>query len=208
MTLSDIAIRRPVFTTVMMLAILVLGTMSLRSLGTDLFPDVTFPLVTITTVYPGAAPGEVESQVSRPLEDAVAGLNDLDTVRSFSRESVSMVMVVFKLSANIDKAAEDVRERVASVRANLPSDVREPSIRRVDIGAAPIQTYVANSPGLSNDQLRRICEDTIKPQLERVQGVAAVDVVGGQDREVHAALLLPKYPIPECASEYPGILYE
>ena len=188
MTLSDIAIRRPVFTTVMMLAILVLGTMSLRSLGTDLFPDVTFPLVTITTVYPGAAPGEVESQVSRPLEDAVAGLNDLDTVRSFSRESVSMVMVVFKLSANIDKAAQDVRERVASVRANLPSDVREPSIRRVDIGAAPIQTYVANSPGLSNDQLRRICEDTIKPQLERVQGVAAVDVVGGQDREVHVEI--------------------
>lgn len=184
MTISDIAIRRPVFTIVLMLGLMVMGLMSLRSLGTDLFPNVTFPIVTITTVYPGAAPSEVESQVTRQLEDAVAGLNDLDTVRSFSRESVSVVLVVFKLSADIDKAAQDVRERVSAVRSNLPAEVREPSVRRVDIGAAPIQTYVATGAGLSNEQLRRIAEDTVKPLLERVAGVAAVEVLGGKDREI------------------------
>lgn len=183
MSLSDIAIRRPVFTLVVMIGLMVLGVMSLRSLGTDLFPDVTFPVVTITTVYPGAAPGEVESQVSRPLEDAVAGINDLDTVRSFSRESVSVVIVMFKLKADIDKAAQDVRERVSGARPNLPQQVREPSIRRVDVGAAPIRTYVVTG-AMSHEALRRVTEDTIKPALERVPGVAAIEVVGGRDREV------------------------
>lgn len=184
MSLSDIAIRRPVFTMVIMLAIMVMGGMSWRSLGTDLFPDVTFPVVTITTVYPGAAPAEIESQVSKPIEDAVAGINDLDTVRSFSRESVSAVVVLFKLSADIDKAAQDVRERVAAARSKLPTDVREPTIRRIDVGAAPVLTYVAKGAGQTNEELRRVTEDQLKPLLERVPGVAGVEVYGGKDREV------------------------
>ena len=188
MTLSDVAIRRPVFTTVLVLGLLVMGLMSLRSLGTDLFPDVTFPVVTITTIYPGASPGEVEQQVTKPLEDAVASVNDLDTVRSFSRESVSTVVVLFKLSANIDRAAQEVRERVASMRSNLPTEVREPSIRRIDVGAAPIRTYVVTGAGMSKEQLRRITEDILKPQIERVPGVAALEVIGGRDREVRVEL--------------------
>ncbi|MSP92807.1 MAG: hypothetical protein EXR79_13545 [Myxococcales bacterium] len=198
MSLSDIAIRRPVLTIVVTLGILIMGGMSLRSLGTDLFPNVNFPVVTITTVYPGASPGEVESQLTRPIEDAVAGLEALDSVRSFSRESVSVVVVLFKLSADIEKAATGVRERLAAVRGALPAQIREPSIRRVDVGATPIRTYVA-AGNLTNEQLRRATEDLIKPALERVAGVAAVEVVGGRDREVHvevdrrkvAALNLP-----------------
>ena len=188
MTLSDVAIARPVFTLVVQLGILVLGLMSWKSLGTDLFPDVTFPVVTVTTIYPGAAPGEVESQVTRPIEDAVAGINDLDTVRSFSRESVSVVVVLFKLRANIDRAAQDVRERVGAVRPNLPGDAREPSIRRIDVGAAPILTYVTSGAGLTNDELRKITEDTLRPQLERVGGVASVEVIGGRDRQIQVAI--------------------
>ena len=184
MTLSDVAIRRPVFTLVIQIGILVLGLMSWRSLGTDLFPDVTFPVVTVTTIYPGAAPAEVESQVTRQIEDAVSGINDLDTVRSFSRESVSVVVVLFKLRANIDRASQDVRERVAAVRASLPNDARDPTIRRIDVGAAPIMTFVTTGAGLTNDQLRRITEDTLRPQLERVPGVASVEVLGGRDRQV------------------------
>ncbi|MBM4343744.1 MAG: efflux RND transporter permease subunit [Deltaproteobacteria bacterium] len=188
MTLSDVAIARPVFTLVVQLGILVLGLMSWRSLGTDLFPDVTFPVVTITTIYPGAAPAEIESQITRPMEDAVAGINDLDTVRSFSRESVSVVVVLFKLRANIDRAAQDVRERVGAVRPNLPGDAREPSIRRIDVGAAPILTYVTSGAGLTNDELRRVTEDVVRPQLERVAGVASVEVIGGRDRQIHVAI--------------------
>jgi len=184
MTLSDIAIRRPVFTTVITVGLMVLGLMSYRSIGTDLFPDVNFPIITVMTVYPGASPSEIESQVTRPLEDAVAGINDLDTVRSYSRESVSVVLVVFKLKANIDKAAQDVRERVAGARAKLPTDVREPSVRRVDVGAAPILTLLASGP-MSNEELRKITEDQVKPALERVKDVAAVEVIGGKDRQIH-----------------------
>ena len=114
MTLSDVAIRRPVFTVVLTLALMVMGVMSIRSLGTDLFPDVTFPVVTIQTIYPGASPGEVEQQITKPLEDAVSSVNDLDTIRSFSRESVSTVVVLFKLSANIDRAVQDQTDYGAS----------------------------------------------------------------------------------------------
>ncbi len=188
MTLSDVAIRRPVFTVVLMLALMVMGVMSIRSLGTDLFPDVTFPIVTITTIYPGASPSEIEQQITKPLEDAVSSVNDLDTIRSFSRESVSTVVVLFKLSANIDRATQEVRERVAAIRSNLPTEVREPSIRRVDMGATPIRTYVATGAGMSKEQLRRITEDILKPQIERVAGVAALEVIGGRDREVRVEL--------------------
>ncbi len=188
MTLSDVAIRRPVFTLVLMLALMVMGIMSIRSLGTDLFPDVTFPVVTITTIYPGASPGEIEQQITKPLEDACSSVNDLDTIRSFSRESVSTVLILFKLSANIDRATQEVRERVAAIRSNLPTDVREPSIRRVDMGATPIRTYVATGAGMSKEQLRRITEDILKPQIERVPGVAALEVIGGRDREVRVEL--------------------
>jgi hydrophobe/amphiphile efflux-1 (HAE1) family protein len=187
MTLSDVAIKRPVFTLVLTMGLMVMGAMSLRNLGTDLFPAVNFPVVTVTTVYPGAAPGEVEAQVTRPLEDAVAGLEGLDFVKSYSRESVSVVVVLFNLSADIEKAATGVRERVAAVRPQMPAMAKEPSIRRVDVGAAPIRTYVATG-NLSHEDFKRITEDVVKPALERVPGVAAVEVVGGRDREVQVEL--------------------
>jgi len=183
MTLSDIAIRRPVFTTVVTMGLMVLGAMSLRNIGTDLFPDVNFPIVTVQTIYPGASPAEVESQLTRPIEDAVAGINGLETVRSFSRESVSVVVVLFKLSANIDVAAQDVRDRIAGVRLKLPTDIREPTIRRVDIGAAPVMSYLVNAD-VPPEEIRRVTEDLIKPNLERAPGVAAIEVNGGRDREI------------------------
>lgn len=184
MTLSDIAIKRPVFTIVMQLVLIVLGVMSLRSMGTDLFPDVSFPLVMVNTIYPGASPSEVETQVSKPIEDAVAGIAGLDTVRSSSRESFSTVIVIFKMSTNIDQAAQDVRDRLSAIRPNLPTDVREPMIRRVDVGATPVLMYLASAEGKSTQEIKRITEESLKPQLERVPGVAAVEVVGGNDREI------------------------
>ncbi|NUN13560.1 MAG: efflux RND transporter permease subunit [Myxococcales bacterium] len=188
MTLSDLAIRRPVLTTVVTVGLMVMGLLSFRNLGTDLFPDVNFPVVTINTIYPGASPDEVERQLTKPIEDAVAGIAGLDTVRSFSRESLSTVIVLFKLSANIDEAATDVRERVAAIRGRLPTDVREPTIQRVDVSAAPISVFVASGENMSDAEVRRITEDDLKPALERVPGVAAVNVIGGREREVQVAI--------------------
>ncbi|MBI5608386.1 MAG: efflux RND transporter permease subunit, partial [Deltaproteobacteria bacterium] len=184
MTLSDLAIKRPVFTIVMQLVLIVLGLVSIKDMGTDLFPDVSFPFVMVSTVYPGAAPGEVESEVTKPIEDAVAGIAGLDTVRSSSRESFSMVFVIFKMSTNVDQAAQDVRDRISAIRSKLPSDAKDPTIRRVDVGATPVLMYVASQDGATNQDVKKLVEDKLKPLLERVPGVAAVEVAGGADREV------------------------
>src|SRR6202171_6768743 len=102
MTLSDVAIKRPVFTGMMSLCLLVLGIMGVRRLGTDLFPDVTFPVVTVTTIYRGAGPGEIATQVVKPIEDGVAGISGIDKMHSWSRENAGMVVIQFKLTESLD----------------------------------------------------------------------------------------------------------
>jgi len=126
--LSAIAIRRPVFTVMVAMAILVLGLMGFQRLGSDLFPDVSFPAVVVTVPYPGASPVEVESLVSKPLEDSVISLNGIDRVRSFSREGSSQLFVMFHLGVDVAEAASEVRERVSQIRYRLPEETREPII--------------------------------------------------------------------------------
>ncbi|MSP26088.1 MAG: efflux RND transporter permease subunit [Myxococcales bacterium] len=187
MNLASVAIARPVFTTMLAVGLLVLGFVGLAGLGTDLFPDVAFPVVAVNVPYPGASPDEVETLVTQPVEDAVIGLNDIDRVRSFTREGLSTTLVIFKLGVDISDAATQVRERVAGVRARLPREVLEPSITRFDVSAAPILTYtLASRRSLS--EARNYADDVLKPALEQVQGVALVDVKGGTKREIRVAL--------------------
>ncbi|MGZ5971326.1 MAG: efflux RND transporter permease subunit, partial [Polyangiales bacterium] len=187
MNLSAVAIKRPVFTVMMAVALLVLGWVGFTSLGTDLFPDVSFPVVAITVPYPGASPTEVESLVTKPIEDAVVGLNQIDRVRSFSREGVSQVIVMFKLGRDISDAATEVRERVAGIRYKFPNDTKEPTINRFDVSATPILTYTLSSK-TSLSAARKYAEDVLKPALEQVEGVAVVDVKGGATREIRVEL--------------------
>ena len=184
MNLSSIAVRRPVFTVMVTVALLVLGFVGYGRLGTDLFPDVSFPVVAVNIVYPGAGPTEVETLVSKPIEDAVVSLNGIDRVRTLSREGLSTTIVFFKLGVDIADAATQVRERVAQSRFKLPADVKEPTVNRFDVSAAPILTYTlrGNRP-LS--EVRKFADDVIRPALEQVDGVASVDVRGGAQREVH-----------------------
>lgn len=183
MTLSDVAIKRPVFTGMMSLCLLVLGIMGVRRLGTDLFPDVTFPVVTVTTIYRGAGPGEIETQVVKPIEDAVAGISGIDKMHSWSRENAGMVVIQFKLTESLDRATQEVRDKVASITNLLPHDADAPKVSRVDIGAAPILTYAASAK-LSSQQLRKLIEDKIQPALQQLDGVAEVRVTGGDVREI------------------------
>ena len=184
MNLSAIAIRRPVFTVMMTVALLVLGFLGLRRLGTDLFPDVTFPVVSVNVVYPGAGPHEVETLVTRPIEDAVVSLNGIDRVRTFSRDGLSTTLVIFKLGVDISEAAIEVRERIAGIRAKFPDEVKEPSIQRFDVASAPVLIYTLRGAG-SLSQTRKFAEDVIKPSLEQVEGVASIEVKGGAAREIH-----------------------
>src|SRR5947209_6557496 len=183
MSLSDVAIKRPVFTSMMSVCLLVLGVMGLKRLGTDLFPDVSFPVVTVTTVYRGAGPGEIENQVVKPIEDAVAGISGIDKIHSFSRENAGVVLVQFKLSENLDRAVQEVRDKVASVTNKLPKDADAPLISRVDIGASPILTY-AMSSSLDSQRTRKMIEDRLQPALQQLGGVAEVRVTGGDVRAI------------------------
>ncbi|MFK7991348.1 MAG: efflux RND transporter permease subunit [Sandaracinaceae bacterium] len=184
MTISDVAIERPVFTTMVSLAIVVLGLLGLTTLGVNLFPDVQFPVVTVTTVYPGASPTEVEREVTERVEDAVVSIAGVDRIQSFSSESVSNVVILFELDADPMQSATEVRERVAQIRAALPRDTEDPTIARVDVGAAPIQLYTL-SGDMTTEALRDYAEDQLKPTLEQVDGVASIRVLGGRERQIN-----------------------
>jgi hydrophobic/amphiphilic exporter-1 (mainly G- bacteria), HAE1 family len=185
--ISAIAIRRPVFTVMVTVAILVLGLMGFRRLGSDLYPDVTFPAVVVTVPYPGASPAEVENLVIKPIEDAVVSLNGIDRVRGIARDSSGLIFVLFNLGVDLSESANEVRERISQVRYKLPPETKEPIIQRFDVSASPVITYtLRGSDSLS--KLRQYAEDVIRPALEQVDGVAAVDVRGGAKREVNVEL--------------------
>ena len=191
MSLSSVAIRRPVFITMLALLLVVLGVIGLQRLGTDLYPDVSFPVVAITVVYKGAGPSEIETQVAKPLEDAVAGISGVDILHSWSRENVGTVMVQFHLQTNLDRAVQDVRDKVAGVAGALPKGADAPVISRVDISAQPILTY-AVSASLASATLHKALEDKLKPTLAQLDGVAEVRLLGGDVREIHVDLDLDK----------------
>ncbi|MCB9532018.1 MAG: efflux RND transporter permease subunit [Myxococcales bacterium] len=187
MVLSDVSIRRPVFTTMVMVALATFGVIMFRALPVDLFPDVTFPVVTVTTVYPGADPATMETRVSEPIEEVLNSLGGIESLRSVSLESVSQVVVQFELGVDLDVAAQDVRDRVAGLASTLPDGAEAPTVDKVDLGAAPIvQVAVYGTTEL--DALTRWVEDVAKPRLEQVDGVGTLDVIGGREREVQVLL--------------------
>lgn len=185
--MSAIAIRRPVFTVMIAFGLLVLGSVGFARLGTDLFPDVSFPVVSVNIPYPGASPSEVENLVTKPIEDAVVSLNGIDRVRTFSREGLSTTVIIFKLGVDLSDAATEVRERVAQTRFRLPRETLEPTISRLDVSQAPIMIYTLRG-AIPLADLRKFAEDVVKPSLEQVQGVASVNVSGGAAREVSVDL--------------------
>jgi hydrophobic/amphiphilic exporter-1 (mainly G- bacteria), HAE1 family len=188
MWISDTSIKRPVFATMVIVSFMVLGIVSLGRLGIDLFPEVNFPFVNVQVPYPGAGPEEVETLVTRPIEDAVAGINGVKRVISTSTEGLAMVGIELRLEVDPQAAAAEVREKVAAVRARLPEQIKDPVINRFDVSALPIATYAVGSATLASDVTRRMVEDDIKPLLGQIDGVAAVEVNGGQVRELQVHL--------------------
>jgi len=187
MWISDISIRRPVFATMIIMSFMVLGVVSMTRLGIDLFPEVNFPFVNISVVYPGASPEEVETLVTRPIEDAVAGINGVKRVISSSLESRALVGLELRLEIDPQAAAAEVREKVAAIRGRLPEQIEDPTIVRFDVAALPIMTFAVGSSQRS-DVARRQVEDDLKPLLEQIDGVAAVEVNGGDVREIQMDL--------------------
>lgn len=183
MKLADVSIERPVFATMMILALLVLGLFSYMKLNIDQFPDVDFPYVTATTVLPGAGPEQIETDVTKKIEDAVNTIGGLDHIQSISQENVSIVIIQFKLEVDGKQAAQEVREKIAAIRANLPDDIEDPVIQRLDPASTPIYT-VALSGSLGDRELTTFAKDVVKKRLENVPGVGRVDLIGGAEREI------------------------
>ncbi len=187
MSLSDIAIRRPVFTGMMSVTLVVLGLLGYGRLGTDLYPDVSFPFVTITTLYPGAAPEDIEESVTRPIEDAVSSIAGVNRVFSWSREDVSVVFVEFKLSVPLGEAVQNARDKVGVAQGQLPQGAQPPVIAQYDIAAQPVLVFSA-ATGADPVALRELLDDRVRPSLEQVEGVAAVRIVGGGQPEISVEL--------------------
>ncbi len=192
MNIANLSIRQPVLIAMLMLALVVVGFVGYSRMSVDLMPDISIPIVAVTTVYPGASPAEVQREITEPLEQALGSLNGVKNVSSTSAENVSQVLVEFNLEYSAVRGAEDVRERVAAVRGTFPTDVRDPIIQRFDPAMSPILSFgVADTTGKSSPaELRQLVIDKIKPRLERIDGVADIAVTGGLEREIQVDLNL------------------
>jgi HAE1 family hydrophobic/amphiphilic exporter-1 len=183
MKLADVSIRRPVFTTMIVAAILVLGLFSFIQLNVDLYPDVDIPYVTITTVLPGAGPEQIETEVTQIIEDAVNPVEGVEHIQSISQEGVSIIIIEFALEVDAKTAAQEVREKVAAQRAELPDDVEEPVIQRYDPASTPILTLTI-SGNRADRELTDFADNVIRPRFENIPGVGSADLVGGAEREI------------------------
>ena len=183
MKLADVSIRRPVFATMMIMSLIVLGLFSYIKLNVDLYPNVDIPFVVITTILPGAGPEQIETDVTKIIEDAVNPVEGVDYIQSTSQENVSLVIIAFKLEINGKTAAQDVREKIAAIRAKLPTDIEDPVIQRYDPASLPIM-YLTVSGNMSDRDITTFTKDVVKSRLENIPGVGSVDLVGGAEKEV------------------------
>lgn len=184
MFLTRISVAHPVFATMMMAALLVIGWFSLGRLGIDEFPDVDFPVVVVTTEYKGAAPETVETEVTRPIEDSVNTIGGIDTITSNSYEGRSVVIVQFELSVDTRQAAEEVRDRVARAKAGFNDDIDEPLITRFDPDESPILSLAVSSDTQDLTQLTTVAQDDIADRLGLISGVGQTTIVGGSERQI------------------------
>ncbi|MFT4194128.1 efflux RND transporter permease subunit, partial [Ottowia sp.] len=158
MVLTRISVSHPVFATMMMVALLVMGAFSLQRLGLDQYPDVDVPVVAVVTAYPGATPETVEAEVTRPVEEALNAIGGLDEITSTSYEGRSVVVVKFKLQVQGAAATQEVRDKVAAIETNFPDDVKKPAVSRFDPAAEPILSLAISSPALDVPALTALAD--------------------------------------------------
>ena len=198
MKLAEISIKRPVFTVMMILTLVVLGITSFFGMSTDLMPEVDFPFVMVQTFYPGASAEAVEVDVTKKIEDAVNPINGVKHIYGNSQEGYSMIFVEFNLDKDEMEASQEVREKVSAIRDNLPEDIEEPIVVQFDPNDEPIMSLTVSGER-SLKEITEYTEDNIQKTLEAVPGVGSVELVGGYQREINIYLDIDKmesYEIP------------
>ena len=189
LNISAWSIRKPILPLVFFVALIVLGVVSLKTLPITQMPNIDIPIVTITVAQTGAAPSELETQVTKNVENAAAGVVGVKHITSSISDGVSVTTVEFQLETPADRAVNDVRNAMANIRSELPQSIEEPSIQRVDVEGMAIVTYAASIPSKTAEQLSWFVDDVIAGALEGVRGVAQVKRAGGVDREIRVSLL-------------------
>lgn len=183
MFLPNLAIKRPVFITMIMSALMIFGLLSFSRIGVDLYPEVEFPIITIHTALPGADPQTVETSVSKPIEDAVSSIGSIKHLHSTSTDNISQIVIEFELEKNIDIAYQEVLAKIGTIRDKLPDDIEEPLIEKADLNAAPILALVV-SGNLPIQELSKIADKTVKERLQCIEGVGRVTLVGKRERTI------------------------
>ena len=187
MKLSDLAINRPIATLMVVLFILLLGVVALSRLNLDLFPDMSFPVIAVITGYDGVGPEEVETMVTRPLESMLGTVTNLKNISSISRAGQSMIMLEFNWGTDMDFAALEIREKVDMIEGRFPEEIGDPMVFKFDPSMMPIIQFGLN--GIEDPvELKELAENELKPRLERIAGVASVNLTGGLEREIQIRL--------------------
>ncbi|OHB35807.1 MAG: multidrug transporter AcrB [Phenylobacterium sp. RIFCSPHIGHO2_01_FULL_70_10] len=186
--ISSWAIRNPVPVVVLFIALTIAGMIAYGNLPVKLFPNVQFPAVSVLVTQSGAAPSEIETQITRPVEDALAGIPNVKNIYSTVSQGVSSTTVEFELGEDLQKATDDVRSRIDQTRAILPREIDEPTVQRVELDSQPILTYAVAAPEMSDAELSWFVEDTLARALQSEEGVAQVARVGGVTREINVIL--------------------
>lgn len=185
MQITKISVNNPVFATMMMVAIMVLGLFSYQRLSVEQMPDISFPFVSVSTAYPGASSEAVMQDVTRPIEEVVNTVQGVKNIRSFSREGSSRVSVEFQLNVDPKAAVQDVRDKVAGVRRNFNKDVGEPTVTRADNeNDQPIMQISVESPARSLRELSDLTDQLVVKRLQGAEGVGAIDISGAVQREM------------------------
>ncbi|HTH50895.1 MAG TPA: efflux RND transporter permease subunit, partial [Pyrinomonadaceae bacterium] len=182
--LAEVCVKRPVFATMLILSLVVVGAFSFLSLGVDLFPKIDFPTITVTVLNPGASPQEVETEITDKVEEAVNTISGIDELRSTSIEGISQVFVQFVLEKDVNVAAQEVENRVQTVIPRLPETAKQPTVQKLDTDAAPVLRISISAPRSIKD-VTDIAKHKVKERIESVNGVGQITIIGGQERQIN-----------------------
>lgn len=191
MKLTHISVKRPIGVTMIMCIVIIFGVVSLYKLPVDLMPDITYPTITVSATYANASPVEIETLITRPIEQAVAAVPGVEEINSTSSEGRSRVRISFAWGTDLDAATNDLRDRLDRILGRLPEDIERPSIRKFDAAAMPV-IIIGAASDLDPVQMLNLIEEQVKYRIERIPGVAAIDVMGGNQREIQVNIDINK----------------
>lgn len=184
MTLTELSIKRPSFIIVIFTILIGGGMLCYQQLSYELMPDFSPPVLTVTTTYPGASPATVESQVSKPLEDGLSGIENLSEVTTFSLENASIVLLEFKDGVDINLALQEAQRKINTIEASLPDNSSRPVLAKIEPNATPVLQVIATADKVNGKDFMTLMDDQILPQIKQVSGVAEIQVIGGEKREI------------------------